>query len=110
MGWVCTFAAKFVGLRSPLPYQWRKVGASAKLVKYGMNLAHGGTGVFNTVFLGPNMTIQIDFLERLTNKYSVYTTRDLQSSIALVTVAGNDYLTYISRNGSAQVTQQTKNK
>ncbi|XP_015901951.3 GDSL esterase/lipase At5g03610-like [Ziziphus jujuba] len=96
------YIAKFVGLRSPLPYQWRKVGASAKLVKYGMNLAHGGTGVFNTVFLGPNMTIQIDFLERLTNKYSVYTTRDLQSSIALVTVAGNDYLTYISRNGSAQ--------
>ncbi|PON83145.1 Lipase [Trema orientale] len=93
------FLAKFVGVRSPIPYQWRKVGY--KHLKYGMNFAHGGTGVFNTLVLDPNMTVQIDSFQKLIN-HSVYTPQDLKSSVALVTVAGNDYAAYTFRNGSAE--------
>lgn len=89
-----------MGLKSPLPYQWRKVGG--KHLKYGMNFAYGGTGIFNTLVSEPNMTTQIDFFQQLL-KESLYTTTDLDSSLALLTVAGNDYSAYIATNGSAQV-------
>lgn len=67
-----------------------------------MNFAYGGTGVFETLVQSPNMTTQIDFFEQLI-KDGVYTPTDLMSSMALVSVAGNDYSTYIQINGSAQV-------
>ncbi|XP_057950879.1 GDSL esterase/lipase At5g03610-like isoform X1 [Malania oleifera] len=65
----------------------------------GMNFAYGGTGVFDTIFLGPNMTTQIDFLQQLIN-ISFFTPSDLHSSVALVTLGGNDYTTFLARNGS----------
>ncbi|KAF3441689.1 hypothetical protein FNV43_RR15604 [Rhamnella rubrinervis] len=99
------YIAKYLGIKSPLPYQWRKVKVGATLMKYGMNFAHGGTGVFQTLNPGPNMTTQIDFLETLHKQYSVYTARDLRSSLALVTVAGNDYTAFWFRNGSSQELQ-----
>lgn len=68
-----------------------------------MNFAYGGTGVFDTYAAPePNMTTQIDFLQGLI-KDGVYTKHDLSSSIAHVSVAGNDYVTYTSRNGSSEV-------
>ncbi|KAB1221297.1 hypothetical protein CJ030_MR2G005658 [Morella rubra] len=93
------FVAKFIGVRSPIPYRWRKYGIP--LLRYGMNFAYGGTGVFDTINTGPNMTTQIDLLECLV-KDGVFTIRDLESSVSLVTVVGNDYNTYQIRNGSAQ--------
>ncbi|XP_048322097.2 GDSL esterase/lipase At5g03610-like [Ziziphus jujuba] len=93
------FLAKFVGVRSPLPYQWRNV--AKKYLKYGMNFAHGGTGVFNTLVTDPNMTVQIDLFQQLI-KQCVYNLTDLHTSVALVTVAGNDYSAYIVKNGTAQ--------
>lgn len=67
-----------------------------------MNFAFGGTGVFDTLVALPNMTTQVDFLqELLSNK--VYTWPDLQSSVALVSIAGNDYGAYLARGGSSQV-------
>ncbi|KAJ9695157.1 hypothetical protein PVL29_010582 [Vitis rotundifolia] len=69
-----------------------------------MNFAFGGTGVFDTLVALPNMTTQIDFLqELLSNK--VYTWPDLQSSVALVSIAGNDYSAYLARGGSFQTLQ-----
>ncbi|XP_062117564.1 GDSL esterase/lipase At5g03610-like [Humulus lupulus] len=94
------FLAKFVGVKSPIPYQWRKV-VGYKHLKYGMNFAHGGTGVFNTLVMDPNMTAQIDSFKELIN-HSVFTPKDLQSAVALVTVAGNDYGAYNFRNGTAE--------
>lgn len=91
-----------MGVKSPLPYQWRKVVGSQHL-KNGMNFAYGGTGVLNTLVSDPNMTTQIDLFQRLI-KQSVFNARDLQFSVALVTVSGNDYSAYIARNGSDQVT------
>lgn len=68
-----------------------------------MNFAYGGTGVFETLLKsGPNMTTQIGFLQNLIRD-NVFTSADLESSMTLVTLAGNDYSTYIVRNGSAQV-------
>ncbi|XP_062165638.1 GDSL esterase/lipase At5g03610-like [Alnus glutinosa] len=92
------YVAKFVGLRSPIPYRLRKFGIP--LLRYGMNFAYGGTGVFQTLYWGPNMTTQIDFFYRLITD-NVFTIRDLHSSVALVTLSGNDY-TYIVSRVSAQ--------
>lgn len=94
-------AARFVGVKSPIPYRWRKLGR--KHLRYGMNFAYGGTGVFDTLVAQPNMTTQVDFFQQLI-KDQVYRPRDLQFSVALVSVAGNDYSTYTARNGSAEVT------
>jgi len=67
-----------------------------------MNFAYGGTGVFDTSSKNPNMTIQIDLFKQLI-KENVYTASDLSRSVALVSVAGNDYNFYLARNGSIQV-------
>jgi len=93
-------AAKFLGLKSPVPYKFRKF--IPQNLKYGMNFAYGGTGVFDTSSKNPNMTIQIDFFKQLI-KENVYTASDLTRSVALVSVAGNDYNFYLARNGSLQV-------
>lgn len=93
------YIAKYLKIKTPIPYRWRKE-LNGKL-KYGMNFAYGGTGEFNTFALLPNMTTQIDFLEQLLND-SVYTKRELKSSVAVMSVAGNDYSTYINTNGSVQ--------
>ncbi|KAG2403131.1 hypothetical protein LR48_Vigan02g072200 [Vigna angularis] len=93
------YIAKFLGLKSPLPYKFRKF--IPQNLKYGMNFAYGGTGVFDTSSKNPNMTIQIDFFKQLI-KENVYTASDLSNSVALVSVAGNDYNFYLARNGSIQ--------
>ncbi|XP_052172325.1 GDSL esterase/lipase At5g03610-like [Diospyros lotus] len=93
--------ARALGLRSPVPYKWMKY-APDRLLKYGMNFAHGGTGVFETLSTGPNLTAQIHQLSSLVNNGSVFTTEDLQSALALVTVAGNDYSAYLAKGGSLQ--------
>lgn len=93
-------AAKFLGLKTPIAYKWRKVGA--KKLHYGMNFAYGGTGVFATLVPEPNMTTQIGFLQNLLHS-SVYNISDLHSSVALVTLSGNDYSAYLAKGGSLQV-------
>ncbi|WCJ34339.1 GDSL-like Lipase/Acylhydrolase superfamily protein [Euphorbia peplus] len=93
------YLARFIGVKSPIPYRWRKYAVNR--MKYGMNFAYGGTGVFDTFVGEPNMTTQIDFLQQMISE-KVYTSYDLQSSVALVSLAGNDYSTYLARNGSAQ--------
>ncbi|KAK7337218.1 hypothetical protein VNO77_17781 [Canavalia gladiata] len=92
-------AAKYLKLKSPIPYRLSE--ASREDVKYGVNFAFGGTGVFDTLVQGPNMTTQIDSLEQLT-KDKIYSASDLAQSLALVSVAGNDYGHYTRRNGTLQ--------
>ncbi|XP_076886398.1 GDSL esterase/lipase At5g03610-like [Bidens hawaiensis] len=93
------FVARFMGIKSPLPYQWRKYGEQR--LQYGVNFAYGGTGVFDTGNFQPNMSAQIGFLEGLV-KETVYTKSDLEASVALVTVSGNDYAAYTASGGSDQ--------
>ncbi|XP_062005176.1 GDSL esterase/lipase At5g03610-like [Rosa rugosa] len=93
------FLAKFVGVKSPIPYKFRNVGV--KHLKYGMNFAYGGTGVFNTLVAAPNMTTQIDFFQQFI-KDSVFNAQDLHSSVALITLAGNDYSYYLALNNSSE--------
>ncbi|KAF6171965.1 hypothetical protein GIB67_029383 [Kingdonia uniflora] len=93
------YLASYVGVKSPVPYRWRKRGN--KPTGCGMNFAFGGTGVFDTLTPEPNMTTQIDFLQKLIRD-GVYTKHDLSLSIALVSNAGNDYGTYNHHNGTAQ--------
>ncbi|KAI7757168.1 hypothetical protein M8C21_025738 [Ambrosia artemisiifolia] len=88
-----------MGIRSPLPYKFRKYAPSK--LHGGLNFACGGTGVFDTGNLQPNLTTQIGFLQGLI-KERVYTKRDLRSSLALVAISGNDYGTYTSTGGSEQ--------
>jgi hypothetical protein len=87
-------AASFLKIESPAPYSLR----NSSELKYGMNFAYGGTGVFDTLTDGPNMTTQIDTFEKLMEQ-NVYTKTDIESSIALVSAAGNDYIKYLLING-----------
>ncbi|KAK6933525.1 GDSL lipase/esterase, partial [Dillenia turbinata] len=90
--------ASILGIRSPIPYRLRK--DAKEEVKYGMNFGYGGTGVFDTLVAGPNMTIQINYFEQQVEEEKVYTKQDLENSITLATISGNDYTTFIFRNGS----------
>ncbi|KAJ6314171.1 hypothetical protein OIU78_017767 [Salix suchowensis] len=95
--------SKSIGIKSPIPYRWRKV-VGIEHWKNGMNFAYGGTGVFPIVDVPePNMTTQIDFFQDIIHE-KFYSGSDLHSSVALVSVAGNDYSNYIATNGSPQVT------
>lgn len=95
-------AAKYLGLKTPVAYRWRKI-AAATAKKYGLNFATGGSGVFNTVLVpGPNMTTQIDQFENLINEGSFYTEKDVNSSLALVALSGNDYSSFLAKGGSVQ--------
>nr|GMC90432.1 GDSL esterase/lipase At5g03610-like [Ipomoea batatas] len=89
--------AKLLGLKSPIPYKWIKYAMHR--LQYGMNFAYGGTGVFDTLILAPNLTTQIDIFEKLI-KDSVYTKKDLESSLFLVSVSGNDYNYYLAKGGT----------
>ena len=91
------FVAKFVGIKSPIPYFWKDY-AGKKRLQYGMNFAYGGTGVFKTQVPLPNMTTQIDFFQNILTAGDIYSPSDFSSSVALVSVAGNDYSTFIAQN------------
>ncbi|KAL9228067.1 hypothetical protein vseg_003683 [Gypsophila vaccaria] len=91
------FLAKSLGLKSPLPYIWRKQGSSH--LKYGMNMAYGGTGVFDTGVSYPNMTTQIDMFQELLDQ-AMFTPQDLRDSMAYVSLVGNDYSYYLGSGGS----------
>lgn len=90
-----------MGIHSPLPYILRKYGPGK--LRCGLNFAYGGTGVFDTGNLQPNLTTQIGLLQGLI-KEKVYTKRDLKAALALVAVSGNDYDSYTSTGGTEQVT------
>ncbi|KAL8129998.1 hypothetical protein V2J09_019153 [Rumex salicifolius] len=77
------FIASYLGIGSPVPYTQRRSPSSARKLKFGMNFAYGGTGVFDTDVSQPNMTTQIDFFQNVLESESGYTRHDLESSIAL---------------------------
>ncbi|CAN1780833.1 GDSL esterase/lipase At5g03610, partial [Linum perenne] len=96
------FTASFLGIESPVPYTMMKTTEGSRRVQYGMNFAYGGTGVFDTLIQAPNMAAQINLFQN-TIEQKTYRKQDLiNSSIALVSIAGNDYLTYIQKNGKIQ--------
>lgn len=88
------FFARYMRVKSPTAYRWRKYGGE-RSTSSGMNFATGGTGVFQTLAPGPNMTTQIHFLSRLLAD-GFFSATDLRSSVALVTLAGNDYAAYMA--------------
>ncbi|CAL5209130.1 unnamed protein product [Lathyrus oleraceus] len=92
------YIASFLKIKTPTPYSFR----NSSTLQYGINFAHGGTGVFQTLINGPNMTLQIDSLEKLI-KQNVYTKQDLKSSIALVSASGNDYIAFISNRSITEI-------
>ncbi|GAU23539.1 hypothetical protein TSUD_40170 [Trifolium subterraneum] len=79
------YVASFMKIESPATLHSIMFGSSES--KYGVNFAVGGTGVYDTMVHGPNMTTQIDYFEELLRQ-NLYTKTDLESSIALVSVAG----------------------
>ncbi|CAI9092999.1 OLC1v1028394C2 [Oldenlandia corymbosa var. corymbosa] len=92
------YLAQYLGVKSPVPYRWRRY--QKRHLHNGMNFAFGGAGVFQTVNLRPNLSSQIHYFERLIKQYSLYTQRDLEDSLALVTLSGNDYSSYILNGGN----------
>ncbi|XP_058741573.1 GDSL esterase/lipase At5g03610-like isoform X1 [Vicia villosa] len=88
------YIASTLNIKSPAPYSLR----NSSDLQFGINFAYGGTGVFNTFLKGPNMTTQIDTFEELI-KQKIYTKSDIDSSVALVSFAGNDYYPYLFKDG-----------
>ncbi|KAL3518784.1 hypothetical protein ACH5RR_021373 [Cinchona calisaya] len=91
------FVAEYLGLESPMPYMLREY--NKKKLHYGMNFAFGGAGAFQTLFPRPNISTQVGYFEELINN-ELYTTYDLEKSLALVTLSGNDYSAFIARGGN----------
>ncbi|KAK4478597.1 hypothetical protein RD792_014085 [Penstemon davidsonii] len=98
------YFAKFFGLKSPIAYTLMKMGGNNNnKVRNGMNFAFGGSGVFDASGnSSPNMSTQIDFFKKLimikiNESNTIYTKRDLKSSVVLVTLVGNDYAAYTAR-------------
>ncbi|CAI0410620.1 unnamed protein product, partial [Linum tenue] len=100
------YIASYLGIESPIPYTTAMATAQdsrSRHLQYGMNFAYGGTGVFDTFIPAPNMSVQINLLEKIIEERKVYTKQDLlNSSFALVSIAGNDYLTYANKKGNPQ--------
>ncbi|KAL3520869.1 hypothetical protein ACH5RR_019018 [Cinchona calisaya] len=98
------YLASFLGTSSPMPYNnWLKISEESKLeYQYGLNFAHGGTGVFTTLVNGPNMTTQINVFQQLVQEEEVYSSQNMSSSFALVSVAGNDYAAYLAKSGTTE--------
>lgn len=98
------YIASFLKIETPTPYALR----NSSELQYGMNFAYGGTGIFPTLVDGPNVTVQIDSLEKLIEQ-NVYTKSDLESSIVLVNAGANDYTAFALKNRSIwEINQFTK--
>ncbi|KAL4575298.1 hypothetical protein LXL04_022140 [Taraxacum kok-saghyz] len=96
------YIAAILGAKSPITYRGWKSGEK-KSIKYGMNFAYGGTGVFNTFVNQPNMTTQIDYFQQfLQETQEQHLLNSSTNSIALLSVAGNDYATYFTSNHTLQ--------
>ncbi|CAF2041183.1 unnamed protein product [Brassica napus] len=87
----------FFRIKLPVTHS-KKDDVDKTRLQYGMSFAYGGTGVFDTKATYPNMTGQITLFEQLLG--NVYSPSDLSSSVALVSVAGNDYLNFLSTRHS----------
>ncbi|CAN8285659.1 unnamed protein product [Cochlearia groenlandica] len=89
------YLARYLGIKSPIPYTWREYAAKERL-SYGMNYAYASTGVFKT-FKNPfpNMTTQIDYFKNVLAAGDIYSPSDLLSSLGFVSVSGNDYETFM---------------
>lgn len=90
------FVASYFNVNSPVPYEHRN-DSDRNITADGINFAYGGTGVFNTSNGLPNLTAQINLLKQLV--VGVYSVQDLESSLVLVSVAGNDYSFYLQNHG-----------
>ncbi|KAL8159720.1 hypothetical protein V2J09_001257, partial [Rumex salicifolius] len=105
---ITDFIASYLCIGSPLPYEQRKWLGAARRLRFGMNFAYGGTGVFDTNNPGPNMTTQIDSFRNLLEASRAYTKHDLESSIALVTLGGNDYAHYLKVGSLEDIQEFTR--
>ncbi|KAF3545425.1 hypothetical protein DY000_02001942 [Brassica cretica] len=95
------YLAKYLGLRTPIAYKWRRFALPRQVVNKGINFAFGGAGVFETIFTVPTASMQINSFERLLRK-NVYSPADLNSSVAFFSFIGNDYIKYNIFNGTSQ--------
>lgn len=93
------FIAWSLKIPTPIPYNQRD--SNPNMLRYGMNFATGGTGVFDTWPELPSMTTQIDQLQRLIDN-GEYSARNLTSSLVLLSVSGNDYGFYLVQKRSVE--------
>ncbi|KAJ4878307.1 GDSL esterase/lipase [Raphanus sativus] len=89
------FLAQLLRIKLPVNYA-KKDDVDMARLQYGMSFAYGGTGVFKTYANYSDMTAQINLFEQLLG--NVYSPSDLSSSVALFSVAGNDYITFLAGN------------
>ncbi|XP_021733183.1 GDSL esterase/lipase At5g03610-like [Chenopodium quinoa] len=102
------YIASYLNITSPIPYEQRNSKGGTSELKFGMNFAYGGTGVFDTDISQPNMTSQINLFKTVITQDKLYAKNDLLNSVALVSLAGNDYSNYLKHGSQQNLTDFTK--
>ena len=97
-------AAEHLHVFNPIPY--RVINLSTAFGPHSMvasvNFAFGGSGVFPTSPLYPNVSTQINQFKDLLQK-SIISNTAIKSSIALLVIARNDYFAYASQHPGNEV-------
>ncbi|CAN0921723.1 GDSL esterase/lipase At5g03610 [Linum grandiflorum] len=93
------YIADFLGIRSPIPYQQIRTKKGKEQLKFGVNLAHGGTGILSSISRGPILGKQVAQLRQLI-RHRFYNQSDLNNSVAVVAASGNDYILATFQNAT----------
>ncbi|KAL9260816.1 GDSL esterase/lipase-like protein [Drosera capensis] len=89
------YVAMFLGLlESPIHYEAMN-STDLDKIQTGMSFAYGGTGVFGNSSGTSNLGDQVDLFKQCLVD-GVYSTADLQGSVALVSITGADYSALLS--------------
>ncbi|CAN1139804.1 GDSL esterase/lipase At5g03610 [Linum perenne] len=100
------YIADFLGIRSPVPYKQIRTGKSnTEQLKWGVNFAHGGTGILNTMTDGPILENQITQLRQLIRHRFYNQTDIINNSVAIVAASGNDYKSATLETATALTTK-----
>ncbi|OAY84902.1 GDSL esterase/lipase, partial [Ananas comosus] len=90
------FLAAFLGIRSPVPYKYRR--AARSLLPHGMNFAVGGAGILDTDFHRHNLSAQITTFEQQVAQ-GVFPRSGLAVSLAFIFMSGNDFEDFAAHGG-----------
>eukprot|EP00249_Psilotum_nudum_P009733 c22126_g1_i1 orf=142-1080(-) len=92
------FIAQYLNISSPLPYsEWT---GNLNVNFSGINFAFGGSGVFDTFGSEfPNITVQIDQLNKILTSNDTWWKGRLANSSVLFVCSGNDYIALLNKTG-----------
>ena len=100
---ICDFNVAASAFHIPIPVLHSQRDINSNMLRFGMNFATGGTGVFSTWPRLPSTNTQINQLQELIGN-GVYSTKNLPSSLVLFYVPSNTYNAFIiQQRGTVEV-------